>query len=134
VNHNIYIFLLACSATVRLLHSWAVHLLRWGWVFFKSCLQNDVRRFGRGLAGLFSQQILLNWIKRCNNQHAENFTGDVDNIDHKLFRYLILDLRSTAIRSECNPIDRQYRPYSSLSVILSTDIDRDNRPVDKSVD
>jgi len=28
--------------------------LRWGWVFFKSRLQNDVRRFGRGLAGLFS--------------------------------------------------------------------------------
>jgi len=45
--------------------------LRWGWVFFKSHLQNDVRSFGRGLAGLFSQQILLNLIKRCSNQHAE---------------------------------------------------------------
>ena len=45
--------------------------LRWGWVFFKSRLQNDVRRFGRGLAGLFSQQIVLNLIKRCSNQHAE---------------------------------------------------------------
>ena len=27
-------------------------------------LQNDVRRFGRGLVGLFSQQNLLNMIKR----------------------------------------------------------------------
>ena len=51
-------------------------------------------------------------------------TGVVDNIDHKLSRYLILDPRSTAIRSECNPIDSQYRPYSSVSVILLTvDID-----------
>jgi len=46
-------------------------VLRWGWVFFKSRLQNNVRRFGRGLAGLFSQQILLNLIKWCSNQHAE---------------------------------------------------------------
>ena len=41
--------------------------LRWGWVFFKSRLKNDVRRLGRGLAGLFSQQIsVLNfsWMKR----------------------------------------------------------------------
>ena len=51
--------------------SFLSHLLRlrWGWVSFKSRLQNDVRRFGRGLAGLFSQQILLNLIKRFSIQH-----------------------------------------------------------------
>jgi len=53
-------------------------VLRWGWVFFKSPLQNDVRRFGRGLAGLFSQQILLNLIKRCSNQHAEIFMNETN--------------------------------------------------------
>ena len=47
--------------------------LRWGSVFFKSREQNNVRRFGRGLAGLFSQQILLNLIKRCSDQHTEIF-------------------------------------------------------------
>ena len=52
--------------------------LRWGWVFFKSRLQNDVRRFGRVLAGLFSQQILLNLIKRCSNQHAEIFMDETN--------------------------------------------------------
>ena len=57
---------------------------------------------------------------------VQNITGVVDNIDQKLSRYFILDPRSTAIRSECNPIDRRYRPYSAVSVILSTvDIDRD---------
>jgi len=45
-------------------------------VFFKSRLQNDVRRFGRGYAGLFSQKILLNLIKRCSNQHAEIFMNE----------------------------------------------------------
>jgi len=45
--------------------------LRWGWVFCKSRLQNDVRRSDSGFAGLFSQQILLNWIKLWSNQHAE---------------------------------------------------------------
>jgi len=44
--------------------------LRWGWVFFKSRLQNDVHRFGCDLAGLFSQQILLNLIKRCRYSHS----------------------------------------------------------------
>jgi len=34
-----------------------MNILRWGWVFFKSRLQKDVRRFGRTLTGLFSQQI-----------------------------------------------------------------------------
>jgi len=53
-------------------------LLRSGWVFFKSRLQNDVRRFGRGLAGLFSQQIVLNLIKRCSNQHAEIFMNETN--------------------------------------------------------
>jgi len=52
--------------------------LWWGWVFFKSRLQNDVRRLGRGLAGLFSQQILLNLIKRCSNQHAEIFMNETN--------------------------------------------------------
>jgi len=52
--------------------------LRWGWVFFTSRLQNDVRRVGRGLAGLFSQQILLNLIKRCSNQHAEIFMDETN--------------------------------------------------------
>jgi len=52
--------------------------LRWGWVFFKSRLQNDVRRFGRGLAGLFSQKILLDLIKRCSNQHAEIFMNETN--------------------------------------------------------
>jgi len=52
--------------------------LRWGYVFFKSRLQNDVRRFGRGLAGFFSQQILLNLIKRCSNQHAEIFMNETN--------------------------------------------------------
>ena len=55
-----------------------VSLLRWGWVFFKSRLQNDVRKFGRGLVGLFSQQILLNLIKRCSNQHAEIFMNETN--------------------------------------------------------
>jgi len=53
-------------------------VLRWGWVFFKSRLQSDVRRFGRGLAGLFSQQTLLNLIKRCSNQHAEIFMNETN--------------------------------------------------------
>jgi len=52
--------------------------LRWGWVFFKSRLQNDVRRFGRVLASLFSQQILLNLIQRCSNQHAEIFVDETN--------------------------------------------------------
>ena len=52
--------------------------LRWGWVFFKSRLQNDVRRFGRVLAGLFSQQILLNLIQRCSNQHDEIFMDETN--------------------------------------------------------
>jgi len=52
--------------------------LRWGWVFLKSRLQNDVRRFGRVLAGLFSQQILLNLIQRCSNQHAEIFMDETN--------------------------------------------------------
>ena len=52
--------------------------LRWGLVFFKSRLQNDVRRFGCGLAGLFSQQNLLNLIKRCSNQHAEIFMDETN--------------------------------------------------------
>jgi len=52
--------------------------LRWGWVFFKSRLHYDVRRFGRVLAGLFSQQILLNLIKRCSNQHAEIFMDETN--------------------------------------------------------
>jgi len=55
-----------------------ITVLRWGWVFFKSRLQNNVRRFGRGLAGLFSQQILLNLIKRCSNQHAEIFINETN--------------------------------------------------------
>jgi len=52
--------------------------VRWGWVFFKWRLQNYVCRFGCGLAGLFSQQILLNLIKRCNNQHAEIFMNETN--------------------------------------------------------
>jgi len=48
--------------------------LRWGWVFFEARLQND----GRGLTGLFSQQILLNLIKRCSNQHAEIFMNEMN--------------------------------------------------------
>ena len=52
--------------------------LRWGCVFFKSRLQNDVRRFGRGLAGLFSQQILLNLIKRCSYQLDEIFMNETN--------------------------------------------------------
>ena len=48
-------------------------LLNWGWVFYKSRLQNDVRRFGRGLTGLIPQQFLSNLIKRCSNQRAEIF-------------------------------------------------------------
>ena len=52
--------------------------LRWGWVFFKSRLQNDVRRFGRVLAGLFSQQILFNLIQRCSNHHAEIFMDETN--------------------------------------------------------
>ena len=52
--------------------------LKVGLVFFKSRLQNDVRRFGRGLAGLFSQQNLLNLIKRCSNQHAEIFMNETN--------------------------------------------------------
>ena len=52
--------------------------LRWDWVFFKSRLQNDVRRLGCGLAGLLSQQILLNLIKRCSNQHAEIFMNETN--------------------------------------------------------
>ena len=43
---------------------------------------------------------------------------ECNNIDHKLSRYLILDPRSTAIRSECKTIDRRYRPYSSVSVLV----------------
>jgi len=50
--------------------------LRLGGVFFISRLQNYVCRFGRGLAGLFSQQILLNLIKRCSNQLAEIFMNE----------------------------------------------------------
>jgi len=56
----------------------AEEFLRWGWVFSKSRLQNDVRRFGRDLTGLFSQQILLNLIKRCSNQHAEIFINETN--------------------------------------------------------
>ena len=52
--------------------------LMWGWEFFKSRLQNDVCRFGRGLAGLFSQQILLSLIERCSNQHAEIFVNETN--------------------------------------------------------
>ena len=52
--------------------------VRWGLVFFKSRLQKDVRRSGRVLAGLFSQQILLNLIKRCSNQHAEIFMDETN--------------------------------------------------------
>jgi len=52
--------------------------VRWGWVFFKSRLHNDVRRSGRVLAGLFSQQILSNTIQRCSNQHAENFIDETN--------------------------------------------------------
>ena len=52
--------------------------LRWGWVFFKSFLQNDVCRFGRSLTGLFSQQILLNLIKLSRNQHVEIFMNETN--------------------------------------------------------
>jgi len=54
------------------------YYLRWGWVFFKSRLQNDVRRFGRVLAGLFSQQILSNLIQRCSNHHAEIYMDETN--------------------------------------------------------
>ena len=52
--------------------------LRWSWVFLKSRLQNDVRRLGHGLAGLFSQQILLHLTKQCSNQHAEIFMNETN--------------------------------------------------------
>ena len=52
--------------------------LRMFWPRVSSRLQNDVHRFERVLTGLFSQQILLNLIKRCSNQHAQIFMDETN--------------------------------------------------------
>ena len=67
-------------------------------------LQNDVRRFGRVLAGLFSQQILLNMIQRCSNQQAEIFMDETnmrrfESVLHTI-ESLQVDIKSLKYRKE----------------------------------
>ena len=82
--------------------------LRWGWVFFKSRVQNDVRRFGRGLAGLFSLQILLNLIKRCSNQHAEIVMNETNmrRFEKSFHKSNLFKLTSKVSNIEKNRFDR----------------------------
>jgi len=90
----------SAPSAIALLHrKW----LRWGWVLFKSRLQNDDRRFGSGLAGLFSQQILLNLIKRCSNQHAEVFMNETNMRRFEMFLQIEsfqVDIKSLKYRKE----------------------------------
>jgi len=77
MKHNIYILLHACSATVRLVHSWADHRTRLAFVkhrftfyytcvkhkftFYYTCVQPqcDVSILGRVLTDAFAKKTLL---------------------------------------------------------------------------
>jgi len=61
--------------------------------------------FGRGLAGLFSQQILLNLIKQCRNQHAEIFMNETNTFRFFLHKSNLFMLTSKVYKIEKNHFD-----------------------------
>ena len=98
--------------------------IRWGLVFFKSRLHNDVRRFGRGLAGLFSQQNLLNLIKRCSNQHAEIF---MDETNMRRFESVFTNRITTSWHQKSKISKRISRSKRVPQIASATEIGWGNR-------